>query len=443
MAAVLACVFFMGAGTAATPTTLGASGAADSVTITIEKPKGWRTKETAVAIAVKTDFVIDKVEAKTSGNGSFVDITEDMAVTISENCTVTVQVTDETGAVYTKSRYLEVFDREAPTVKAKLEKNLLHVEVNDDLSGVSAVYVDGEKYTGLTNDTLDIRVKDLGKDYPEIEIQAVDDAGNRSKVVTVKNPNYTDESEDKSLNGSASTTTAPQSGTGTTQDISQQSGGATATNTIPPASASAPVTAAPASASTGSASPAAANTNTNSGGSGGGDSSEAPLFGTYEDAKKQFMTIVTKDGAVYYLIIDHDKESENVYFLSEVTNSELASFTPPGEDSAETEEYPEYIGEKPEEAEEIGFVDENPAPAETETAADAPPDGPEPEAPPEETKKSGGGAAIFIIIAILGVGGAGFYFKVYKPKKELAGADDLDDFEFAEGEELFGEDSEE
>lgn len=44
-------------------------------------------------------------------------------------------------------------------------------------------------------------------------------------------------------------------------------------------------------------------------------------------------------------------------------------------------------------------------------------------------------AVVLIGVAVLAVGGLGYYFKIYKPKHELDDAADLDEFEFAGPEE--------
>ena len=66
---------------------------------------------------------------------------------------------------------------------------------------------------------------------------------------------------------------------------------------------------------------------------------------------------------------------------------------------------------------------------------------PEPEEPaevieepePEPTPETGTSPIMLVLIgvAVLAVGGLGYYFKIYKPKHELDDAADLDEFEFA------------
>lgn len=60
----------------------------------------------------------------------------------------------------------------------------------------------------------------------------------------------------------------------------------------------------------------------------------------------------------------------------------------------------------------------------------------------EETKKGSGGTFIFILFAALVVGGAGYYFKIYMPKRELDEAEDLEELLEDEDEAEINEDSE-
>ena len=98
-------------------------------TISILAPDGWYTNRANVEIRIKdvNKTSWDTVEAKINSGGSWIDLTDDLvdkdkvSLEISENCTIYVTVTDKNGKSHTKNRYIEVFDREAPTIRAGIE----------------------------------------------------------------------------------------------------------------------------------------------------------------------------------------------------------------------------------------------------------------------------------------------------------------------------------
>lgn len=134
---------------------------------------------------------------------------------------------------------------------------------------------------------------------------------------------------------------------------------------------------------------------------------------TDEDGK-QFYTITTPSENVFYLIIDLERETDNVYFLNAVTEQDLLALA---EVSADT-----------------GGSGESAIP---DTTGEAEPD-PEPEADPgpepEQEPESGGnmGMIFIVVLVVLGGGGAAYYFKIYRPKQEQA--DIGEDYEDYEGE---------
>ena len=112
---------------------------------------------------------------------------------------------------------------------------------------------------------------------------------------------------------------------------------------------------------------------------------------TDEDGK-EFFTITTPNENIFYLVIDRQRSGENVYFLNAVTEADLMAL-------AEIIEEPPAPQPEPE-------PEPEPAPA------------PEPE--PEPEKKSNSGMLLLVLgLALIG-GGAGWYFKVYRPKQEKA-----------------------
>ena len=119
---------------------------------------------------------------------------------------------------------------------------------------------------------------------------------------------------------------------------------------------------------------------------------------TDEDGK-EFFTITTADEAVFYLVIDRQRSTENVYFLNAVTVADLMALAEPDQEP------------------------EAPPPVQ-EQEPDPEPD-PEPEPEPE---KSGGAGMLLAALAVLALGGgAGWYFKIYRPKQQKA-AEPEEDF---------------
>lgn len=119
---------------------------------------------------------------------------------------------------------------------------------------------------------------------------------------------------------------------------------------------------------------------------------------TDEDGK-EFFTITTADEAVFYLVIDRQRSAENVYFLNAVTVADLMALA------------------------ELGPEPEAPPPVQEQE----PDPGPDPE-PEPEPEKSGGAGMLLAALAVLALGGgAGWYFKIYRPKQQKA-AEPEEDF---------------
>lgn len=439
---------------------------ASNLSIKITPPSGWATGSAAAEFRITDEagngFAL--VQVKIEKNGQWRDVTDSLKqnenrwygeIDLSENCTVYVCATGHDGKVYEKSRYIECFDRTAPTLRASMDGRLLRAEAKDDLSGVAAIYIDGEKYTDLTNGTLDVPLRDLPDDYEQLSVQAVDAAGNKSKIVQVKNPNY--QAEDNKQKPSTGQTQPPAATAPVTSTTSAPTTPTTSATTPPATQATTPATTTvtkPA-AGTGSAKPSA---------SASADPDEeadttprdpVPLTpdgqatvldnATGEDGK-EFYTIQTPDENVFYLIIDNQRDTENVYFLNAVTEADLMALAVKEDDAPQTDAIPD-----PEPAcictEQCAAGEVNTdCPVCTLNRKDCTGKAPvtdtetEPDKKPEKTKSGGSGTLILVLLVALAAGGAGYYFKIYKPKKDLDDAEDFDELTGGDEEETVNED---
>ena len=123
---------------------------------------------------------------------------------------------------------------------------------------------------------------------------------------------------------------------------------------------------------------------------------------------RQFLTFQTKSGKTMHLIVDHSSNQDNVRLLTEVGEQDLLNMI-----EGESEAKPKEEVVKKEEP-----VEEKPKKEE------------------KEEKKSGIGLYLFMGLIIVGVMGAGYYFKIYKKNEEASFEDDQDyneledDYEF-------------
>lgn len=385
--------------------------AAEDNSIGIEKPSGWKQGETTITVTINAGklgegVTITKLEAKVGENGSWTDITDSHTIRIDKNETVYVRATDSEGNVYEQNRSIKCYDSEKPTLAASLTDGVLTIQGKDTISGIATITVNGTEYSDLTDGTLKIQLTQKDFTTKKIEITATDTAGNTSDKYSLQNPYYEWAvkqaiAQSADANGNNTTTTTP---TGEEQQVTsplpqdaKPSEPTTSTATVEDRTV------------TGIEQELAEQNET-----------VDKISSTTTAAGKEFYTISTKSGKVFYLIIDNEQSQDNVYFLTEVDEQDLMNFTLsdtvtlPDVDTV----YATVDGEDNQ--------TETPAPEEESTEESEAPDEPEVQEP-EKTSNLGSYLLIGLIAA--GVGAGAWYMKIYKPKHEFDDDDEYEEFE--------------
>ena len=447
-------------------------------TLDADVPGGWQNRPATISVRVVdlNGTGWEKVEASLPGVGRF-DVTQELLEygcverTMLENGTVLFFVTDKTGTVHELSLDVYCMDFAAPILRAGINGTFLHVEAYDDLSGIAAIYVNDELYTTLDDGELNVRIDRLTDDA-YLYIDALDNASNWTDYVVLSNPFYEEVEPEPTPSPDADTgkdqhdehcpsdcdcrkeqtaTAQPSNNTSNTNS-NTGSGGNTGNSSNTAASGGGKNTAAssqPAQAASSDAAPV-----TKEDGNGftqnGNSVTRDLLYDKYSN--KQFISIETRGGETFYLVIDYDKpldedgEQYETFFLNMVDEADLLALIDEEEAAEETcvctvhcevgaintacpickASMVDCMGKTP-----VAEKEPEPAaPAETE---------PEPETTQENTKKSSA-PLLLILLVLLGGGFALYWFKFRKPKANTKGPVDLDDYDF--GEENEDEDAE-
>ena len=369
---------------------------------------------------------------------------KEYAVTLRENSTLYVSITDHAGNVQSKSEAITCFDDKAPTVRAGISGEMICIEASDEISGVEAVFINGHRLV-YKGDALDARIEDYADGKEKIAVQAVDRAGNFSGTVYVKNPFY------GQPEATPRPTKKPSSSGGSTSGGS--SGMSTkATPTPRPAATATPVpTATPIPAVTATPNPQQLPTATavpsvtvpvidagmvaniaekvlegmiaapSSGSAFALNGNMKTLDLLYSKAtNKQFISVQTKQGQTYYIVIDYDKPVDaegdlyETYFLNLVDDADLLS----------------VLGIQP-----------TPEPTATPvpTLEPTPTPTPQPTAAPEPEKKDSVPAMMAMLLLTVLIGGGAAALVLFKKKDKPGRVPDIDDLDFDDDDEDDGD----
>ena len=444
------------------------------IEIYIDVPDGYFSDRATVTFRLKTKDgsmpKIKNVKARTGKKGTYKDVTESMSLEITEDCTVHVVATDTSGRTYERSRSVQCFDKEKPTLNASVSEGILEVVAKDTKSGVKSIIVNGYEYTDLKDGKVTIRLTQFDGGYEKFIIQATDNAGNRSDSYSVKNPYHKNKDSNSDTDPATElpvTTDPTETGDATgevTGHVKTDKNG----NMVKEASGD--------SGKSGDGSSDVTGNNDGGAGTGkNGNGIDIPdnltdmlgseiieaFLGNYSGGShyaydeslmgREFYTITTESGKVFYLIIDRTSGKEVVRFLTDITEEDLlhvvknTSQSLPRNSAAKDSAIPiqeAAISNNNTGNGEDGYsdtkklTDEETKQLESEQQETSAPETPEQESFIKKNMSyiiMGVAAVIFII--------AGYYFKVVKKRRESDPDEDGDDADTEE--DSSGSDSEE
>lgn len=241
------------------------------------------------------------------------------------NAKLTVRLYGDEANWFDTSKEICLFDRTAPTVTAGFKDMLLHVEAVDDLSEVAGIQVNGLLFTTLVDGMLDVRMEEPLLGYKQLAIRAYDYAGNFSEPVTLDNPYYSEPTPEPTATPKPTkkptSTKKPSSGSATKKPTATAVPQQVVTVTqMPTATSNATTVPETVYVPLGPGQPYTPSGNMQT------------LDMLYSaSTNKQFITVQTRAGETYYLVIDYDKpiDAENeiyeTYFLNLVDDRDLMS----------------------------------------------------------------------------------------------------------------------
>ena len=324
--------------------------------VSIKVPSGWRNSY-SVTVRIKITPAGDQMWHKVRyriGNEEWETIPDKdfvlydgyyySDIEVYYNAKMSVRLFGDEETYFDTNKEISIFDHYAPEVTAGFRDLVLHVEAVDDLAQVAGIQVNGLLFTTLVDGKLDVHMEALLLEYKQLAIRAYDYAGNFSDPVTLDNPYYVEPTPEPTNTPKPtakptkkpSTTPKPTNGSGTSKPTAVPVATATPVVTTVPQSQIVYVTPDPNMYSyyqpQVTAEPEIVYVPVGPGQPYKGEGNMQTMDMLYSaSTNKQFITVQTRAGETYYMVIDYDKpiDKENeiyeTYFLNLVDDRDLMS----------------------------------------------------------------------------------------------------------------------
>ncbi len=155
-------------------------------------------------------------------------------------------------------------------------------------------------------------------------------------------------------------------------------------------------------------------------------------------ANKQFITVQSKNGNYFYLVIDRSGDTENVYFLNLVDEADLLALM----EEAETTETVVPICSCTDKCVvgsiktdcEVCVANRNACVGKEQIVIETPEPDDTPDTEPANNEKNNTAVIALVLLLAIGGGVAVYWFKFRGNKADTKGADNLDDYDYGEDE---------
>ena len=165
--------------------------------IVLMAPGGWCSNQQAVmkvSVTDKNSLGWHKIEYRMN-DGGWIDCENEFVggyaeLSLQANGVFTLRMTDPHGHQFEESTEVKCIDLTAPVISASINGTMLQVDAKDDLSGVAGVQVNSMLFTALTNGALNVELDQNMNQFEKLAVRAFDYAGNFSEPVSLDNPHY-------------------------------------------------------------------------------------------------------------------------------------------------------------------------------------------------------------------------------------------------------------